>query len=154
MATIEESYGKLKGTYDLPDFSVLDNSFEIYDLEESRYILRKIRRHMVEKLKNHVEILEDLIHPNSTVSAYHEYKFLDDRSKKIIYDLYSKLMSLTRVSQRLDLESDDKKDAEYIKELLIQWQVLKKDLLELIIKLNKSWTEEEITDKSVSSYLG
>lgn len=154
MAKIKESYKQLKAKYGLPDFDVLDNVFEIYDLDNDMYTLRKIRRQMIEKIKGHVEILEELIHPNSTVSSYHEYKFLDESNKKKIYDQYSRLMSLTRTSQRLDLECNEEKDAVFIKELHEAWPGLRAALIELIAKLNKCWTEEEISDRSLSNYLG
>ncbi len=154
MPKIKESYPGLKKKYSLPDFDAIDNIFEIYDLDNERYTLRKIRRQIIEKIKSHIEILEELIHPNSTVSSYHEYKFLDESSKKKIYDIYSRLMSLTRTSQGLDLECDEEKDALFIKQLHKIWPELKKTLIELMTRLNKCWTEEEISDKSLASYLG
>lgn len=151
---VKACYEKLKEEHELPAFEFLDDNFEICDLEGETHILRKVRRHMIEKTKTYIDILEDIIHPNSTVSAYHEYKIIDESDRKQVYDIYSKLMSLTRHSQKLDLEMEPKEDARFISEVAGTWPELRDKLANLMHKLNKCWLEEEVSDKSMASYLG
>ena len=148
------NYNELRQKYDLPEFEALDFAFEISKVEEENYYIRDIRRHIIEKIRIFVDILEDLIHPNSTVSSYHECKFFDDQEKKTIYDLYGRLMVYIRKSNLLDLEEDDANDAEFIRDIFSSWDGIKKDLRNIIVKLHDCWSKEEISDKTISSYLG
>lgn len=146
-------YGMLRKRFGLPDYSAIDNVFEFHDLKEP-YLLRKMRRHIVDRIKEYLEVLEDLIHPNSSVSAYHEYKILDETSKKALYEIYSKLMSHLRVSQRLDFQLSDKQDAQFICQINSSWPEISAGLAQLFSKLGNAWTEEEISDMSLANYLG
>jgi len=147
-------YEDLQKLHGLPKFEDLDYIFEISAIEEDDFYLRNIRRHIIERLKVYIEILEDLIHPNSTVSAYHECKFFDDEQKRKIYDLYGRLMSLVRSSNLLDLQQKPELDAGFIKDTHKSWPSLVDDMVKILKKLQACWSEEEISDKSVSSYFG
>jgi hypothetical protein len=147
-----KKYETLREKFTLPAFDDLNHLFEVEMLESVSFPLRDMRRHIIEIVKLHLEILEDLIHPNSTVSAFHECKFFDS-DKGIVYDLYAKLMTRLRESNVLDLEQDDKKDAAFIKDMHKEWPVLKKDLLTILTRLQKCWTQEEVAEKT-ASYFG
>jgi len=151
---MSEYYEELRTKHGLPAFKDMDIVFEISNLDDDHFYLRNIRRNIIEKLKAYIEILEDLIHPNSTVSAYHECKFFDDEQKRKIYDLYARLMSLSRRSSLLELDQQDKLDAEFISEAYQTWPALKSSLENIMRKLESCWSEEEISDTSVSSYFG
>jgi hypothetical protein len=147
-------YAAIQKKFSLPDFESLDKLFEVSTLEADKFFLRAARRHIVEKFHFYIEILEELIHPNGTVSAYHECKFFDDEQKKSIYDLYSRLMVYVRKSNLLDLKLDDKQDAQFINEAYKAWPQLSADLVKVIEKIKDCWSEEEAVDSSAESYMG
>jgi hypothetical protein len=148
---LRERYDKLKAQHSLPDYSKLNSIFEIESIESETFLLRAIRRHIIEIVKVYIEIIEDIIHPNSTVSAFHECKFFDE-DKKSVYDVYGKLMTRLRRSNVLDITQDDRKDADFIKEVYADWPSIKADLLSILTRLERCWVEEEMTDKSVSYF--
>jgi hypothetical protein len=152
MVGVKEMYEKLRAKHDLPGYDELNHVFEIESIEPGSFLVREIRRNIIEIMKEYLEILEDLIHPNSTVSAFHECKFFDD-NKKSVYDLYGRLMTRFRESNVLDLQQDDKLDAKFIREMLKEWPVLRKDLLNILTRLQRCWIEEEMADKG-ASYFG
>jgi len=149
-----DQYKKFQTHHDLPEFKVLDQEFEVTSISVHEYPLKEIRRHIAEKLSTNAEILEDIIHPNSTISAYHECKFFNEDEKRELYDLYARLMAHIRSSNVLDVKSTDEKDAQYITQVFNDWQNLKSKLHTILVKMKDSWSADEIIDKSMSSYFG
>jgi len=154
MVELKENYEKIKKRYNLPDFDALDNVFEISAIENKKFLLREIRKLIINKVKANVEILEELIHPNSTISAYHECKFLSDIDKKRLYDLYAKLLKIIRKSNIRDLSTRDELEAVFINDIFKSWPDIKKELLSVLTKLRDCWSKEEIADADTSSYFG
>jgi len=147
-----EIYEGYKNKHNLPDYGMLEHVFEI-SLENDKFCLREIRRQMVDKIKSQTEVLEDLIHPNSTVSAFRECLIFNDKQKTDIYDLYSRLMVLIRRSNILELRQEDHLDADFIREASETWPELQKDLLNIFENLKACWEEKE-SDNPVSNYFG
>jgi len=140
--------------HELPEFEKLNFAFEISDIETKYFLLRDIRRHMVEKLKNNIDILENIIHPTSSISAYHEYKFFDDEEKVKVYELYARMMGFVRDSNILDISVDEKKDADFINDVMNSWPDMKNELTHTFSKLRDCWTKDEISEAQVTSYFG
>jgi len=149
-----DKYKELQKDHELPDFHGLDQAFEISSISLQGFPLKAIRRHVAEKLQSNAEILEDIIHPNSTVSAYHECKFFSDDDKRELYDLYARLMRHIRQSHVLDVNPDDNADAKYISLVYGEWGQMKAVLNKILARMRDSWSSEEMIDKSVSNYFG
>ncbi len=144
-----EDYDKLS----LPDFGLVDRLFEINSIEPTGFPLRDIRRHIADKIKGFAEILEEVLHPNSTVSAYHEYKFFGEDEKAAVAGIYAKLMQHLRDSSVLDLLADDGKDAEYIRRVAGEWPALRDQLLPILTRLRDCWSKED-AEAPASTYFG
>lgn len=142
---MEREYSELKKKYELPEFNMIHSTFEI-SLEETSFMLREIRRQMVDKIKHSIEILEEIIHPNSTVSAHHECRFFSDDEKKEVYDLYAKLMGVVRTSNILDLQQEEELDANFIKEVAVGWPSMQSELVGVMHKLKNCWGVQEVAD--------
>ncbi len=150
----KDIYEKLKKRNSLPEYQRLDELFEISAIESHSFLLREIRRQIIGRIKANAEILEELIHPNSTISSYHEFKFFNDDEKKGLYDLYAKLMESIRKSNILDIESSEKDEAGFINEIYSSWPGLRDRLTAIMKKLRDSWGVEEIAETDTSSYFG
>ncbi len=150
---MKEEYNKLKKSLKLPDFKKIDNEFELSDLEETSFLLRDIRRKMIDKVDFYAKILEPIIQPETNIVCMFECKAFDDDEKLEIYDMFRKMMSLVRSSAELSLECDDKKEAEFISELSEEWDKLKPKLMEKISKMRKSW-QKKIDIKETQEYFG
>jgi hypothetical protein len=154
MTEIKDQYNTLKEKYNLPDFNELDHVFEVSLIDNENFILRETRKMIIGKIKSFTDILEDIIHPNSTVSAYHECRFFSEDEKKQLYDLYGKLMGVIRTSNMLEVDSSDELEARFINDSFNAWPIMKKDLVVIMKKLRDCWSEEEIADTDTSSYFG
>lgn len=150
----KEEYEKLRKKYSLPDYDTMDNEFEVSSIEEKTFLLRAIRRKIVEKTGSLREILETILQPGAESFAdLHECRFFGDNDKKKIIEIYKKLMILDRFSSEVDLIADEKKDAEFITEFFREWDKLKKSALPFLEMAKKCW-EEDIEIEEKLEYMG
>ncbi|MBI2646922.1 hypothetical protein HYW99_00425 [Candidatus Woesearchaeota archaeon] len=151
---IEKQYNELKKRLKLPEFKELDFEFEISGIEDTNFLLREIIRRIAEKLDFYATMLEEILQPDtSNLYAMHETKYFDDDNKNKMYDLYSKLMNLSRQSIEAILEHDENKEAQFITTIFNEWTNLKKYLLKYVKKMKESW-QTEINIKEDLGYLG
>ena len=151
---IEKRYDGLKKKFKLPDFKELDFEFEISDLEETNFLLRAIVRRIAEKMDFYTTLLEGVIQPDtSNIYSMHETRFFDDDEKKLMYDLYRKLMELNRQTIKLSLELSEKEDVDFINSFLNEWKGIKQKLLQYANKLKDSWKTDTDTKENIG-YLG
>ena len=57
--SVKETYQKLSKKYQLPPFAEIDTAFEISTIEYEEFLLREVRRKMVEKLDSFIKVLEE-----------------------------------------------------------------------------------------------
>jgi len=149
--TIEEKYSKLKAKYNLPDFRELNNAFEISLIEKDEFFLREIRRKIADKIGFFSAIMAGAISPECSPGAVIEFGNIDDDDAKKAFDVYKKLMYWERCSAQNAAICDEKKDAEFIRELNEAWKTLKNDVAEILEKLKEAWKKK--TAKENGAYL-
>jgi len=153
-----DKYDELKKKYNLPSMEELNNEFEIIDIVSEKdlsptFPLRYTRRLMVNLFYGWTNYLHNFIMPSpqSAILAA-EAKAFDEEQKGKINKLIKEIMFINRVSAKLDLEHDEKKDAEFISKYFKQWFTLKKLLLELAEINVDSWQKDMPAEKG--SYFG
>jgi len=153
MTELEKLYAEVKKKVDLPSFVNLDKEFEISDLEETEFFLRKIRRRIIEKFEQFEKFFESLLHPETSFSSMIECKEFSDREMKEIFELYKKIKIIEKKSDLLEVISDIKIEAEFINETYNKWRDLKVKFLPLMQKTKDCWEKEEIKIE-FSNYVG
>jgi len=140
--------------YHLPDYDYIDSEFEIYSLEEEKYILRAIRDKIVRKIDDYVKILEDILYPDSSsYSSIYETRVLNDEDKDKILRLHQKLMILLRTALYTSVDNEDQDTAKFITEVCSQWDSFKPQLKDTADKLKKAWESETFESENIN-YLG
>jgi hypothetical protein len=154
MENIEDQYKKLKSKYNLPKFEDLDKEFEISTIENDKFLIRGIIDKIIDRIDFFSKILEDLLQPDaSLLRSMHEARFFEEQDKKDIYELYKKLMGISRESFEVSLKRDEKEEALFINKVFDEWKELKINLLRVVNKMKDSWKKE--TDiKEDLGYLG
>ena len=150
---IKQEYGNLK--HKLPNFKDLDNEFELSNanIKDNTFLVRNVRRKVNEKVIFYCRIIEGLLYPNqNNFVGMFEIKSFTDEEKKSISDIYKKLMQYERESLSIDVNSDEKKDVNYINNLWGDWQGFKKELIKITEKMKNSWKVEDKTFKD--NYFG
>ena len=152
---MKEEYNKIKKDFDLPDFDLLNNEFEIITIEPDGFLLREIKRKINERLSSACELLTKLIQPETTslVDIY-EYRCFDDAAKKKIFELFCNVMFLKRKINESELLLDDKIDAAVIKQAAETWPKMRQQMIPFVKELEVCWEKTPESDKELKEYLG
>jgi len=151
---LKKEYEIIRKKYKLPSFSELNVEFEIEKLQdrETEFLIRQVRRTMIEKIALILRFFELIVNPNeaSPVYIFSLMKNIQADTKKLIEKIYRELVTVEISSLNLDVSYDEKTEVKFIKEISDKWPLIKKDLSEITKKLYVSWSHE----KSHGSYLG
>ena len=141
---LKKEYEVLKKRYNLPSFKDLDREFDIAEIEHDGFLLRRIRGRIYDKVDFFIKILENILYPNSAnMASLYESKFFSEYDMDECTNILKRLMFIDRSYILLDIEEDEGKDADFIKDVFKEWQSLKNDLLKFLKIMKDSWKKEE-----------
>jgi hypothetical protein len=153
MEKIQKKYAEHIVKFSLPSYCEIDSDFEIFDIDDEKYMLREIRKRIHEKIEDYVKIIEPFLQPEAFIKDMHECKILNDEEKKKIYALYKRLMFFGRYSIEISINENDEKSALFINEVFKEWDNIKKKILFLVVKMKESWLNETDDEEKVG-YMG
>lgn len=139
---MKKEYEEIRKKYNLPEFDKLNQEFYIEKSAEveTDYLLREIRRTVSDKLVNYLRFFEAFMNPPAApVFVQSILKTLDSESRETIQNIYKKLSKREVDLIDLDLNYDEKKEAEFIKSIVGEWDEIKKDLTKVLEQINKNW---------------
>ena len=127
LSDLKKKYENFAKKHKLPSFSELNVDFEIDKLDKNtESVLRSIRKLMMEKIVNSMSFLEMLLNPMSSPRMYLPFiRTMGVEDKKKIDDIYSALADLSLFSLNLEIDSEEKAEAELIKNTFEKWNSLK-----------------------------
>lgn len=149
---MKEQFEKLKKQFNLPDFNTLNNDFEISTIEDEEFLIRCLRRKIVDKISDFLKVIEPIIQPDTTISDMQESDNFTETERNDVFDLYKKLKIMDKEALELSIIEDDKSTAEFITMASKQWPMIKERMKEISRKLQNAW-EKEIVSKEEASYL-
>jgi hypothetical protein len=150
---VKEKYQELEKKHKLPSFSELDRDFEVSSIEEEKFLLREIRRKIVEKIELYAKLLSEWLNPEATISNMHESKLFTEKERRELFQVYKRLMFFDRYSIETAAREDDEKSAEFINDVFKEWNDLKENISVFVKKAKESWTEE-VDVKEELGYMG
>lgn len=150
---IQEQYEKLAKKYSLPDYSKLDNDFEISTLDSDDFLLREVRRKIFDKFDKFAKILETILQPDAIISDMQECHAFNDSQKTKIYEMFKKLMYFKHLSTETAIEETDELSAEFISGAFDEWQKMKPELKETLKVLRECW-KKDTSIHEVLNYMG
>jgi hypothetical protein len=150
---IQKKYNELAKKHKLPEYSAINHDFEICTIENEDFLLREVRRKIVEKIDKFLPVLDSVLMPDTNIADMQECHVFTDKQKAKMYELYKKMMHLQRYSFEVAIDEAEESSAAYIKEAFESWQSIKKELKTTIATLKDSWKQD--TDiNEVLSYMG
>ncbi len=152
---LKKRYVEFQERYSLPTFDELNQDFQIEKIAEieTDFLLREVRKMIVEKLFNYLRFIESLLNPvNVPMFVYSIVKTLGVQEKEEITEMYKKLAKREVELIALDLDSTDEKEVEFIKDSLVLWEGIKKDILKIAGVIDKNWDSE--TETNNKDYFG
>lgn len=154
----KKEYEKLKKKYSsLPDFKRLNDQFEFSAMkdfpEDKEFLLRNIRRKINDRFVNLSRFIEEVLNPNpGSIVGITESKNFNIKDRERLRDLLKNLMLLERKSLLLEIEFDNNREVEFIKNALNSWNGIKSDFKPFIKTMMDSWDTEE--EKQTNHYFG
>ncbi len=147
------SYNELAKKYKLPNFKDLNENFEIDKIDkETDYLLRSVRKVIMEKIVNSLSFLETISNPVNAPRMYMQYaKVMSAEDKKDIDFIYSSLGEISLHSLDLEIDYSEKKEAEVIKRIFSAWSSIKPKFRSILTSMKKP--NESIIRKE-KSYFG
>lgn len=151
---IKKEFEKFQKTYELPEFSKLNELFDIENVDtETEFLLRRIRREISERISAYSRFIEIILNPsNAPIFFFKLLKKLDSKDKEILGEVYRTLGNLELETIVLDLEYSEKKEAEFIKKM---YEVFNKEIrLEFIKIIEKLSINNDKSREYNGSYFG
>jgi len=142
LEALKKEYLGIREKHNLPSFEELNEDFNIEKAAEVEVelLIREIRRFIADKLSNYLRFVEAILNPvNVQMFVYSLIKSLETQEKEKLTEIYKKLSKNELRLIELDIEYSEEKEALFIRESFIMWQEMKKELLEIIEKVNKNW---------------
>jgi len=154
IAELIDKFKPLQEKYQLPEFSSLNELFDIEDIDpDSEFILRKVRRTISDKVASYLRFTEIILNPsNAPMFFFKLLKKIDSTDKEALGKIYEDLGNTELKMLSLDIEYNEQNEADFIKEMHKKFNnEIKTEFLKVIEKLNNG---EEDTPKVNGSYLG
>jgi hypothetical protein len=148
-------YKRLQEKYNLPSFELLNQEFSIEKIADSKteLLTKEIRRFIADKIYNYLRFIETLLNPvNAPMFIFSVIRSISAEDKIKITNIYGKLSDIDLELIRLDIDTSEKKDAEFIKQIYVSWQEIKKELIPILGSLKNIRDNKE--EKSDSKYFG
>ncbi len=153
---LKSKYKELQEKYNLPGFELLNQDFSIEKIAEfeSELLTKEIRRFIADKIFNYLRFIETIINPaNAPIFIFSIIKSINADDKKKLNSIYEKLSLIDLELIKLDVESTEKRDADFIKRVFDSWQEIKRELIPILDRF-RYIKEENNEEKSKSKYFG
>ncbi len=145
---VRKDYEALCKKHRLPGFDELDKEFELSSIEDSFFLIRRIKACMMEKANDVIDFLAEVIQPDTNITSMYESRIFGEEEKKAMFEVFKKLMKWRRLSLEVHISSDDARAASFIRDFFAEWKQLKPQLEEIISKVKAFWeTESEQIEK-------
>ena len=152
---LKKDYTKLRSRYKLPSFQELNEEFDIEKVaeHETDCLAREIRKTIMDKAIAYLRFVEMLLNPsNAPLFFFGLVKGITNADKKLMEKLYEKLGEYEIDVIELDSNYEEKKEAEFISRIIVEWKDIKEEMMELAGVLRRNWNQKSKKDEK--GYLG
>ncbi|MGC8885206.1 MAG: hypothetical protein ACP5KK_01780 [Candidatus Nanoarchaeia archaeon] len=147
---LKREYEKLRKKYNLPKFDEINKEFEIWNIKSDSYIIREIRRRVLERIDFIASYLLPILNPRETsLWDYMKVKAFPKEDFEPLLKFYQKLTTLEHEGLTTLYESE-KSEVEFIKKVWEEWPDIKNTTLKFLKKIKKGLEEIEKEDVRTS----
>ncbi len=146
-------YLELHKKHGLPSFKEMNEDFYIEKIAENEtdILIREVRRMVGDRLANYMRFIENLLNPvNVPMFVFSVIKLIGVEEKNKLQEIYKKLIQNEIKFVERDLEFEENKEAEFIRQSYELWQEIKKELANILEKVDKNWGTK--TEESSKGY--
>lgn len=150
---ILKKYDTLRGKFSLPSYEEINNEFEIEGIESQTFLLRAIRKKIIERIEPYIETFEQIIQGDAHITNIYESSQFSEKDKEEVFKLFKNLMKVRRKGSIAALSADMKTDADFIKEANSAWAEFKPKILTYLSMMKDGW-EKDTSKKEATEYFG
>lgn len=155
LAKLKENYSLLCKKYGFTSFLFINENFEIENINitETDLLIKQIRKHITEKIFFILRTLETFLNPqNAPLFVFDIIKLFSESDKDLIEEIYKKLGRYEIEAFSLESSYDEKKEAEFIKQVCADWKEISNDLNKLASVMRENYSKD--SKKQAKSYFG
>lgn len=152
----KKDYEVLRAKHGLPEFNKMNEDFQIEKISENEtdILIREVRKFVGDKIVNYMRFVESLLNPvNAPMFTLSLVKLLGAEERSKLQGIYKDLMRKEVSFIERDIQFDEVKEAEFIRDSFKLWQEIKKDLALVMGEVDRKWDEEKIAIDS-NGYFG
>jgi len=141
LEVLKKEYEKLQKKQNLPSFEEMNKNFYIEKIAENEtdILIREVRRMVGDRLANYMRLTENLLNPvNVPMFVFTILKMIEPEEKKKLSEVYKKLVQNEIKFVERDLDFDEDKEAEFIRNSYKLWEDIKKELVGIFEKVEKN----------------
>ncbi len=154
LGELKSEYDTMAKKYSLPKFESLNEDFNVEKIKkETAYILRTVRRAMMDRVASYLGFIEALAHPVNAPPFMLVYiKSIDEEDKNNIESIYKEINDINLSTFILEIDYSEKAEAEAIKSIYERWGKVKQKFKKIFSGMQKSWNA--ISEKKEKTYFG
>ena len=154
LTELKIEYDSLQKKYNLPAFDEMNRIFDIGKIErDSGNLIRDIRRLAVEKIAHYLRLMELMQNPSQASPMFLMLlKEVNAADKQILDTVFSVFIEIELSSYKLDVDSTDKDEAEFIKKVYIIWNSNRTNLTGLLSILERNWKNMAVRNNKSRDY--
>jgi hypothetical protein len=152
---LKDNYSLFVKKYGFLDFAYMNENFEIenIDIDETELFIKIIRKHMTEKIFYILRTLETFLNPqNAPMFVFDMIKSFSEADKELVREIYNKLGKYEIEAFGLESFYEEKKEAEFVKQVSNEWKDISNDLKKLSIIMKDNYNKD--SKKQTKSYFG
>jgi|GEM_PF-6290464 len=140
---LKEEYKALQQKYTLPDFDEIDKEFEIRKIDTNLFLIKEIRRVILQKLDFSVALIEPILNPSpSSLHSFVETKFFAKQNIEPMFDFYKKVWHWMHLGISVSY-MQEKDEAEWINDVWKAWPEIKKETGKYSKQIADGWSKVE-----------
>ncbi len=152
---LKKEYAVLARKHKLPAFDALNRDFEIEKVyeRETDYLLREIRKVVMDKVLGYLRFIELLLNPtNAPLFFFGLVKSMGMDDRKTLEKIYSRLGEFEIDVIDLDNDYSWENEVKFVNKVFKEWQEIKGDLKGVVGSLRSGWSQK--TEKKEKGYAG
>lgn len=139
--------------YNLPSEEELTAELGSYDSEDKGLIITIIGA-LREKAQKYLNFLEEMLHPDSTITSMQEASMFSNEERIELFILFKQFTLLQRKMLLIHLTTSEEEKVAYFKEYYAFFQASKPQLKTSVEKALSVWSAKEIKAAAIQGYFG
>jgi hypothetical protein len=151
---LKKEYESLRKKHNLPEFAELNRFFDIEKIDrETEFLLRFVRRVMMDKIVEQVRFLEMVLNPGNASPTFLQFiRKLSSAELSVIGGVYEKFVGLELDAMQAEIVYSEKNETSLITGIYNSWKKMAPNIESILGFMKRNFNEAPI--KKEKTYFG